>query len=61
MKLQGVNSIKKQMDETVISKKKTEVADLKRVDVNLTDTFKCTVNDLFQCFINPGKFILAGV
>jgi len=52
---QGVNNIKKQMDETVISQKKTEVADLKRVDVNLSDTFKCTVNDLFQCFVNPDK------
>ena len=34
---------------------KTEVVDMKRVDINLKDTFKCTVNDLFQCFVNPGS------
>lgn len=50
-----VNDIKKKMDETVLSSGKTERVDLKRTDINLTDTFKCCVDDLFQCFVNPEK------
>lgn len=45
------------MAETVISSNKpTENADYKRTDINLSDSFKCCVDDLFQCFINPGMF-----
>lgn len=50
-----VNSVKKKMAETVISKKPTESVDNKRTNINLNDTFMCCVDDLFQCFINPDK------
>lgn len=49
-----VNNVKKQMDATVISGK-TKVTELKRVKISLTDSFKCTVQDLFQCFVDPNK------
>jgi len=52
-----VNSIKQKMAQTVISgsSKPTESVDNKRTDINLNDAFLCCVDDLFQCFINPGK------
>lgn len=49
-----VNTIKKKMDEAVISAKPENV-DFKRTDITLTDTFKCCLDDLFQCFVNPDK------
>ena len=53
---QPVSQIKKQMDTTIISDdKKSEDVTCKRTDVTLTDTFQCCAEDLFQCFINPGK------
>jgi len=51
-----VNSVKEKMAQTVISSKKPTVSvDLKRTDITLKDTFKCCVEDLFQCFVDPGR------
>lgn len=53
-----VNSIKKQMEEgCIIESKATKTEDVgtKMVDIDLKDTFKCTMMDLYECFINPGK------